>query len=189
MILIVKGLEYINISFVVIMIGRIYRIIHLESDICYIGSTSQELRHRWQTHKNHYRHWLDGKAGKCSIYPKFLEHGLDQFKMVLIKEYDIADRKELNVYETLWIYKFRHSCVNNISPFGITKLSLKNTYIENRESKLLYQKKYREENKARITDHATQEVECGCGSVYQHCKRWRHVKSKKHEKWLQNQES
>ncbi|TMW67723.1 hypothetical protein Poli38472_007395 [Pythium oligandrum] len=34
-----------------IMIGRVYKIIHCESNACYIGSTIDDLRYRWQSHK------------------------------------------------------------------------------------------------------------------------------------------
>ncbi|KAF1780175.1 GIY-YIG domain [Phytophthora cactorum] len=89
------------------MIGKIYRIVHLQSEMCYIGSTFNLLKHRWNGHKSQFKHWDEGKTTKgCSIYPYFKEHGIDQFKMVLIKEYEVADRAQLLAYEQLWIIAF-----------------------------------------------------------------------------------
>ncbi|DBA03254.1 TPA: hypothetical protein N0F65_011613 [Lagenidium giganteum] len=128
------------------MIGRVYRIVHLESELCYIGSTANELRFRWQGHKSAYNQWLKGKATEVSIYPHFKEHGIDKFKIILVKEYQVEDRKHLLAYEQLWISKFRKTTVNKINSFEIKRLSQNpcshEQYIRTRESRLAAQKRY-----------------------------------------------
>ena len=43
--------------------GSIYKMIcKTDNKFIYIGSTFNELRHRWQTHKAHYERWLNGKS-------------------------------------------------------------------------------------------------------------------------------
>ncbi|KAF1780171.1 GIY-YIG domain [Phytophthora cactorum] len=102
-----KGIASSGIYTTNSMIGKIYRIVHLQSEMCYIGSTFNLLKHRWNGHKSQFKHWDEGKTTKgCSIYPYFKEHGIDQFKMVLIKEYEVADRAQLLAYEQLWIIAF-----------------------------------------------------------------------------------
>ena len=50
------------------MIGSIYKIIVNQSNDIYIGSTFNELRHRWQEHKYQYNHWKKcGKTSKTSL--------------------------------------------------------------------------------------------------------------------------
>ena len=37
-------------------IGKVYKIIHTQSDICYVGSTTASLKSRWWSHKSKYNH-------------------------------------------------------------------------------------------------------------------------------------
>ncbi|KAL7680584.1 putative GIY-YIG endonuclease [Plasmopara halstedii] len=54
------------------MIGRVYKIVHSQSDICYVGSTINELRVRWKNHK--------ASNNTCAIADHIKEHEADQFK-------------------------------------------------------------------------------------------------------------
>jgi len=118
--------------------GTVYKIIcRLDSDIVYIGSTFNSLRNRWQHHRSNYGRYLKAE-NHSMIYPYFEKYGIENFKIIKIKEYKCyrenrSDRRHLNVYETLWINKTK--CVNKVVPFCIKKLS---------------KKQYREENKEKI---------------------------------------
>ena len=144
------------------MIGHIYRIIHVESDTQYIGSTFNEPRKRWQQHKGDFGKWMKGKHSKLTIYPYFKKFGIDKFKLILIKDYDVVDRTHLQAYEALWISKL--NCVNKLVPFYIKKLS---------------DKKYRKENHNKI--HAKNN--CLCSGKYTTNNKSVHMKSAKHTKW------
>ena len=115
------------------MIGRIYKIIHNQSDICYIGSTINQLKYRWQMHQTHYKSWLENNHSEVGVYPYFKEHGITNFKMVLVKEYEVADKKHLYAIEQLWVNKFKRTSVNKNNPFRI-------------ETKQRYDKRYRSEH-------------------------------------------
>jgi ribosomal protein S27AE len=145
--------------------GRVYRIVCLcEPDIQYVGSTFNELKQRWQSHKKKYNHWLKtpNMKGVCSIYHYFKKYGIENFKILLIKEYQVfsetkKDRKCLNVYETLWINKLK--CVNIYSPFSIKHINKlirrdyhKRNYQENKEKKKEKSRQYYQENKEKIVD-------------------------------------
>lgn len=114
-------------------IGKVYRIIcTVDPNIQYVGSTFNELRHRWQQHKKGYIRWLREKGATISIYPYFKKYGIEHFKIVLIKEYTVyasndKDHKHLMVYEQLWISKTKS--VNKNSVFRINYLSRKNTML------------------------------------------------------------
>jgi group I intron endonuclease len=109
-------------------IGRVYRIICLpEPNIQYIGSTLDTLRNRWQVHKKN-------KKNKTAITKYLIEYGIDNFKIVLIKEYQVVDTAHLRSKEQLWINKI--NCVNIKCSFRINWV---NRPIDN--------KKYYEENK------------------------------------------
>jgi hypothetical protein len=129
-------------------IGRIYKIIHNQSNIVYVGSTFNTLRDRWKVHKQAYTKYLKGKGDTISIYPYFKDFSIENFKIVLIKEYDVVDKKHLYVYEALWIYKLKS--VNKIFPFHINKIYRKEYRKANLEKIKKYQKSYQEKNKEEI---------------------------------------
>jgi len=117
--------------------GKIYKIIHSQSDIVYIGSTFNTLRDRWSKHKN-----IDSK---CIINKYIKEFGSDQFKIILIKEYEVVDRNHLEAYEQLWLN--RTKCINNKLAFGISKLTKKLWRVNNKDKIKKIKAKFRENNK------------------------------------------
>lgn len=109
-------------------IGHIYKIIcSLDNDFIYIGSTFNELRHRFKKHKENYKCWVDnGRTTKFKHKYYYLvdKYGWENFKIVKIKSYSVVrlhnkDRKHLSVYETLWINKTKN-CLSTI-PFNPIK--------------------------------------------------------------------
>jgi len=144
-----------------IFTGTVYKIIcSLDENTVYIGSTFNQPRHRWQQHKNNYKRYLDGKERRSvSIYPYFQKYGIENFKIIRIKQYECyrehnKDLKHLHAYEQLWINKTR--CVNMISAFSIpivAKEYQKKYYENNREKNKEYQKEYRENNRDKILEY------------------------------------
>ncbi|MDA9272056.1 hypothetical protein N9Q05_01565 [bacterium] len=139
--------------------GIIYKIVCNLNDVVYIGSTFNELRHRWSNHKGHFKFWLEGKGGCVSIFPYFKEFGIENFSIIKIKEYIVyrennKDRRHLSVYEQLWINKTR--CINKInasiflSQTHYSKLYDKERYIKNKETILAKNKEYRDTNRDKI---------------------------------------
>lgn len=136
--------------------GTVYKIIcRINSDIVYIGSTFNSLRNRWQCHKSFYKEYL--KGGKlCMIYPYFEKYGIENFKIIKVKEYECyranrADSKHLQAYEQLWINKTK-GCVNKSNPFRINKLSKKQYREDNKDKVRERAKIYYENNKEQITE-------------------------------------
>ena len=193
--------------------GRIYKIIHTESNVVYVGSTFNTTRDRFRKHKQHYGEWVKGKGAEISIFPYFQKHGIDTFKIVLIKEYQVHDRTHLEAYEQLWINKFGTSCVNKNNPFRISKLSEKarvrpddykdkvKEYAQANSDRIKeYKKQYREANREKlkkadkeryqtnrkaISEQSKVKHDCDCGGKYT-TGRARHIKTAKHQKWLQS---
>ena len=143
----------------------VYRIIHLHSNIQYVGSTYQKrISQRWQDHKSSYVKWVDGKFRSASvIYEYFKKYGIENFKIIEIKKYKVCydieiykttgihDRRHLNMYEGLWINKLKSINKNNPSCMHKNKFissPYHRTYhIENRDKILTYHKKWYENNK------------------------------------------
>ena len=122
-------------------IGRVYKIVHNQSDLVYIGSTFNQLRFRFQQHKT---------KGNCIISKYLKEYGKENFKIILIKKYNVIDREHLHAKEQLWINKLRCINKNNCIAFLWKDIYFlkynKKYYYENKE----YFKEYREENKEHI---------------------------------------
>lgn len=178
------------------MIGRIYKIIHSQSDVVYIGMTTNTLTKRWSSHKSAY---IKDKP-EISIYSLMQLHGINQFKILLIKEYEVVDKKHLKVYETLWINKLK--CINKIASFNpmAKKQRCQSYYQSNRENRCekvrAYAaahkdvikertKAYREKNKELIKKKKSETFECECGGSWNKGHGFkRHERTTKHQTWL-----
>jgi hypothetical protein len=170
--------------------GHIYMIITpLDNSFCYIGSTFNRLHKRFEGHKKAFK-----RKDKCSIHPFFEKYGIENFKIILIKSYDVIrthkkDFKHLCAYELLWINKTKN-CVNKLLPFNpllkFDKKIIDRKYYENHKEKLKkYQKKYRHKNKEVVYEKQKQKYNCVCGSIISIRNKSQHEKSKKHIKFCQ----
>jgi len=149
--------------------GRIYKIIHNQSNIVYVGSTFNLLRQRWQKHKQNFLH---NRKNSCSIFNYFEKYGIENFKIILIKEYQIVDKYHLRAYEQLWINKLKS--INKCFSMYFGKLSLRMKYLKNRklknkikqteEEKKEYRSEYYKKNKEKIRIRAKKnnsiKIEC-----------------------------
>ena len=174
--------------------GRVYKIIHTQSDIVYVGSTFSSLRERFRGHKNNKK-----ENRNCSITPYIREYGVDQFKIILIKEYEVCDRKHLLMYETLWVNRLK--CINKYVPFQPISMNerskqyAKEHYEQRRirrikyrehenEQKREYMKNvYRFTHKEHIKEYKSRKIwceSCKCDINLSH--KARHLKSQKHQK-------
>ena len=168
-------------------IGHIYKIIcSLDSSFCYIGSTFNELRHRFQNHKTKYK----TQTG-VTIYEYFKKYGIENFKIIKIKSYNVyrshnKDDLHLKVYETLWINKTKN-CINKIAPFNplrknkrFLRMYLRPIMKERNKYDPEYQKKYRENNKQKLKEQSSEKIICErCNAEIKKRSKCNHVKSKK----------
>ena len=137
------------------MIGRVYKIVSdTMTDIIYVGSTTVSLSKRFAQHK----------CDQKTTIGKYLAVDND-FHIELIKEYEVADTKNLRAYEQLWINKL--TCVNNNSTFCTTPNKVK--YLMNRD---------------KILKEASIVCMCECGLTYTKAHGPRHKKTRRHQKAL-----
>jgi len=131
------------------LIGRVYKIVCDVTDFgeCYVGSTFDSLINRFCGHKDNYTKWKNEGSGYTSSYELFEKYGFDSCEIVLIKEYEVLDRRHLEVYESLWIHKLKS--INKIDPVGgmLKKYRETQWFKENKEEMKLYGKEYYEKNK------------------------------------------
>lgn len=102
------------------MRGSIYKLVCGLTDKIYVGSTFQEIRYRFRDHKKAYKQYLKGEEDKgIAIYPYFRKYDVKNWKIILIKEYDVCDKKELLALEQLWLNKFHKTSINVNLSFDI----------------------------------------------------------------------
>jgi hypothetical protein len=141
--------------------GKIYKIVTGESDDCYVGSTFRTLYKRMYSHKSAYKQWKNGNGAFISSFQLFEKFGVDNCKIILIKEYDIIideddrrnERRHLEIYETLWIYKSRS--INTCAPVNFLKKQQQQLYREiNKDALKQKKKEYYENNKDEIKERS-----------------------------------
>lgn len=136
-------------------IGRIYKIISGQSNECYVGSTFDQLNNRFKGHKNGYKNKDNPRASHVSSFDLFDKYGVENCKMILIKEYAVLDRRHLETKELLWIKKL--GAINKIEPVAglLSKIKAKKSESQMRreeqravkEEEKEMMKSIREENK------------------------------------------
>lgn len=177
-------------------IGKIYKIVVGQSNQCYVGSTFNSLiKYRFRHHKEDYRRFKNGTASKVSVYDLFDKYGIENCKMILIKEYLVVDRLHLKMYEQLWINKL--NTINQVNCFTMLKKhhrKIQNKkyrdnnkekekqrlkeYRDNNKEKIM---EYREKNKARDRLRSGEKIKCEkCNCEMRRDSKSKHLKSKKH---------
>ena len=113
--------------------GKIYKIMSDETDLVYVGSTTQDLCVRMASHRRDYKAWLNNDKKYVSSFEilKF-----DNYRIVLIENYPCNDRTELNKKEQEYIEKL--NCVNKRNSF-LSEIKKKNIL---KNIKISIKKKY-----------------------------------------------
>ncbi len=182
--------------------GKIYKIVNYENDDIYIGSTCEPtLARRLAEHVSCYKRYLDGKFAYLTSF-KVIETG--NYDIQLIEMYPCNNKMELHAREGYWIRLV--DCVNK----NVAGRSKKKYYEVNKEAISKQRKVYREENremiskqrkayyesnkdkkkayyennKERISEKRDKQQECICGKTYTLRHKARHMKSKKHNKYI-----
>jgi len=183
--------------------GIIYKIVcDLDESFCYIGSTTSSLSDRFCKHKYEYK----TKRNIMCIHPYFDKYGVENFKIIEIKKYLVCDKHHLWAYELL--HMLNNKCINSRKPFNpLYKIEIKpkkkiyhkkyrdeNKEKISQDKKLDYEKnrdkildrvtKYRNENKEIIKKKKNKKITCECGSIVQNSNMARHKKSEKHQNYI-----
>jgi hypothetical protein len=157
------------------MIGYIYKISYIgdeDIEINYVGSTMKTIQHRWHTHLSDYFRYLNESFQEVAIFPYLKQYGINNFKIILIKEYEVIDKYHLRAFEQLHINKVK--CINKYASFqplqknknlhnirskkfretfpDIKKACDKNYYENNKANILARNKEYRDEHKEELAE-------------------------------------
>jgi hypothetical protein len=119
--------------------GKIYCIRSYQTELIYIGSTTQPLSKRLSLHKNNYKRWTIANIGYISAFEilKF-----DDAYIELIEDCPCNSKNELERREGQLIRETEKVVNKNIMGRSITEY-----YQDNKEQILLHQKEYYEAHK------------------------------------------
>jgi hypothetical protein len=150
--------------------GKIYKICSYKTRKIYIGSTCEKyLSNRLARHRQCKREYEKNGTRYTTSF-KILEY--DDCEIVLIEDFPCKNKYQLHARERYWIEN-THNCVNK--------------YIPNRTSKE-YKKVYNKENREKILAQKKERFICQCGSNVSKAHKARHIASKKHKEFIENEE-
>jgi len=160
--------------------GMVYQIYYINNPkINYIGSSmNNQIRYRWRDHKADYKKYLENpNNNRANIYQYFKEYGIENFKIIKLKDINVIDREHLKMYEQLYINKYKP--INKFNPFNILV----------NEDRKNYLKKYREEHKEKRNEYAKQRYKNNPEYFSNYAKENKEkIKSYKHEYYLKQKE-
>ena len=186
---------------------------HDEGDV-YVGSTTKDLLcKRMVEHRSAYKRYKNGFGNYFTVYDIFDKYGLSNCKICLIELYDAKCKDDLHAREGEFVKEL--NCVNKNIPnrtinewlrdnstvlkekyktyYGNNKEHIlqyhKDYYLNNRKSVLEKQKEYSKQNKERINKYRNEhniKVVCPCGSSIGKFGMCHHIKTNKHQTYLQN---
>ena len=179
--------------------GKIYKVVDIGYNKCYVGSTCAELSHRMSSHMNNYKQFIKGKIkDKVSIYDLFNEYGVENCKIELLEYYPCDTGFELRLREGKHIK--HNECVNKC----IAGRTRKEYFNDIKDKHSEFMKKYYKENQEKIKEnckeyynqhqdtmkehmrnYASKKIVCGCGKEYSRGNKNHHEKSSHHHKWLE----
>ena len=130
--------------------SKIYSIKNTLNDEIYIGSTTVSLSQRMTKHRASLK---CEKRGKCLLYQRMKELGVDNFYITLVEKYPCNDIEELRAKEGEWILKIGtlNQVVAGRKPEQYRK--------DNVEHKQEYDKEYHKQNKEKRSEQAHQRYE------------------------------
>ena len=173
--------------------GKIYKIVSVDYSKCYIGSTTESLKKRFERHRGKYKDYLKGEADNTRAYWLFDEFGVENCKIELIENYPCNSREELERKEGEYIRNT--DCMNKIIAGRTRQERYKdeNDYIcfQKKIYRELHPEKRQEEGRRRyekIKDRLFETRLCGCGKYFTVHHIRRHEKSQYHQNWLKQQE-
>ena len=121
--------------------GKIYKIVDVGYNLCYIGSTTEELSQRMARHRYHYKYFTEGKKQNfITIFKIFEQFGVEHCKIELVELYPCNSRMELEKREGEIIRETE--CINKV----VVGRTRHEHYVANRPAILIKCQQYRQEH-------------------------------------------
>ena len=155
------------------MEGKIYKIISINTDKIYIGSTTKSLTERLQGHEYNYKQFQNGKHNYVGSYAIILEGNCE---IQLLEEIEYKTKKELLEREGYYIQKYKDICVNK----NIAGRTYQQYCKDNAEKFREVVKQYRKDNMVKIKEYKNEKLNCVCGGRFTRSNKAQHEKTNMH---------
>jgi hypothetical protein len=149
--------------------GKIYKIVSDKTDMIYIGSTITTLNTRLSNHK--VKNTNSKEIFEIDSNPK----------IILLEEYPCRNKRELETRERYYIEN--NDCINKNIPTR-SKEESKKEYRNNHKE---YNKEYYTNHIEEIKEYRSKKYTCVCGVTISICNKAKHLKSKFHIYYTNNQ--
>ena len=147
--------------------GKIYKIVDVGYNKCYIGSTTEPLSKRMERHKGKYKSYLKGMTEHTRSFHIFDEFGVDNCKIELLEVYPTNSKEELLKREGHHIKN--NQCVNK----QVAGRSHKEYYLDNKEDCLRKNREYNQKNKEKVAERVKAYSEANREEIAQYKKQYR----------------
>ena len=150
--------------------SKIYKIVDVNEEMVYIGSTTQALSKRFAAHRSLHKSLT---LSKCTVSTIFTKFGIENCKIVLIEAFPCNNKEELIKKEAEYIQtincvnkriegrtkkEYREANKDSIKEYYVNNkeallAKAKEHYVDNKEALLAKNKEYYEANKESITTY------------------------------------
>ena len=184
---------------------QIYKIINYDRpELVYVGSTTNFTK-RKQQHKAATVNTNNPKY-KRKLYVSIRDNsGWDNWKMIVICDYPCNNKREAELEEDRYMMEMKANLNMNRASRTIkewrednkdkikeqmkqyredNKENIKDKIKEYYEANKDKKKQYYEDNKDKIKEHLSKKCTCECGSTFTHGNKTHHIKTIKHQKYL-----
>jgi hypothetical protein len=159
-------------------LAKVYKIVDNTTDNIYIGSTCEPtLARRLAGHVSAYKRYLLGKGHYITSF-KILEN--DDYDIVLMADTPCQRKDQLHHIESHYIRN--NDCVNKVIP----NRTQQEYHRENKEHRNEISRKYHQNNKEKLHVKKNQRNDCCCGSTFSYACKARHIKTIKHQQYINN---
>ena len=162
----------------------------------YVGSTANQLRIRKSKHKYCCNNENDNNYN-LYVYQFIRQNGgFDNWDVVIVENVKCENKQELHKKERFYIEELGAELNKQVPSRSLeewkqdnkeTILEKNKEYYENNKKTITeYKKEWYKDNKETILEKKNQKFNCDCGGKYTYINKAKHLKSKKHQTYLQN---
>ena len=197
--------------------GKIYKIVDVGYNKCYIGSTCEELSQRMARHRHSYNTYLKLNKNLERSHLLFDEFGIENCQIILVEAYPCNSREEFvrkegeHIKTTECVNKYiagrtvaEYESENKEQRLASNRVSMKKPYERNLEKFIRrakdYYKNHTEEisqkdkaryeaNKDSVLKKLSEKMIRECGVTYTHGHRARHQRTQRHQHFLHQQQT
>jgi group I intron endonuclease len=160
------------------ILGKIYKIVNSVDNLIYIGSTKTTLSRRMTEHRSRGK-----KHQALKLYTHFALHGIENFRIVLIENYEYDTKDQLRAREDYHI-QLNNTIKNGLNGIGALRTveqrrqydRVRGQTDKRKQTKKQYNKEYQNEYKKII--HT-----CECGKSGLFTNKSKHIKTKQHNQF------